>query len=264
MIDERYIELMSSEIDGVNTPAESDELRRHLAENLDAQRYYLELRKSVGLLENAGEISPPGEMPRNIMDLIDKRHPGEAGDAIRDPRPAIAVVKPFRSYLKPGYAWSFAAGLAAGLLIFAAARVIMVENLTADRNQFYAEMSFDDQSGTELVGSPWQLDHDEFSGTVILRLLENRLFARITGYSDADIQFEFHHEQAVRCRGCQMLAGPEFRLVTAATRTSFAYKGTGSYLLVFAAEPNLTGPISLQVVVAGAVLAEREFNLAPS
>jgi hypothetical protein len=40
MIDERYIELINKELDGLNTESESKELEQFLSENDEALQYY--------------------------------------------------------------------------------------------------------------------------------------------------------------------------------------------------------------------------------
>ena len=100
MIDERYIELMSAEIDGVNLPAESEELHRYLARDSEAQRYYQGLQKSVSLIEDLGDIAAPDSIPRDVMASIDGNPARERSASRPDPPPPRAVVRPFRSYLK--------------------------------------------------------------------------------------------------------------------------------------------------------------------
>ncbi len=61
MIDEHYIELMNNEIDGHNTPAQSDSLRSYLESDREARRLFDELQQSATLIAESEDVAPPAD-----------------------------------------------------------------------------------------------------------------------------------------------------------------------------------------------------------
>ena len=78
MIDDRTIELMNDEIDGRNSPAQSEELRGYLASDPEARRFFAELENSTRLLAESDEVEPPADMPQHIMDRIAASETGKS------------------------------------------------------------------------------------------------------------------------------------------------------------------------------------------
>ncbi len=51
MIEERYVELINKELDGLNTESESQELEKYLSENVEALTYYEDLLRTAERVE---------------------------------------------------------------------------------------------------------------------------------------------------------------------------------------------------------------------
>ena len=70
MIDEKYIELMNKEIDGLNTPQESAELKSYLKDEPEAQKQFNNLLDVSKSLEQLEEIEPSPELKKSIINSI--------------------------------------------------------------------------------------------------------------------------------------------------------------------------------------------------
>lgn len=111
-VPEKYFLLMNGELDGVNTPEQSAELREYLERDPEGARYYAELRAGLDLLEEVGPALPPADLERDVMAVVD---PEDSGGTRR---PFAAVVGgALRGLLRPAPGFAFAAGLLIGVLI---------------------------------------------------------------------------------------------------------------------------------------------------
>ena len=114
MIEERYVELINKELDGLNTESESQELEKYLSENVEALTYYEDLLRTASALKHAEEIQPPSYLKTHILNSIKFDQPLNASRfAWID-----GVMEVFRQRPFPKYALVFAAGLCVGILIF--------------------------------------------------------------------------------------------------------------------------------------------------
>lgn len=70
MIEEKYIQLMHQEIDGMNSAGESEELRSYISANTDAQQYYDELLEVCRRLNKVPPATPSPDLAHHIIALI--------------------------------------------------------------------------------------------------------------------------------------------------------------------------------------------------
>lgn len=110
-IDEKYIRMMNEEIDGVISDSDAESLDAYVRSDPEAARYYKELQAAVSAIDETGEIEPPPELRERIFDSVYGRSREEAG-----PRPSEGRAF-WRSFVP-----IFAAGVAAGFILFAAIR----------------------------------------------------------------------------------------------------------------------------------------------
>ena len=248
MIDERYIELMNNEIDGHNTPAQSDSLRSYLESDPEAQCLFSELQQSASLIAESEEVAPPTEMPRRIMDLVaesEARDPGDpASRAWRD-NGDRARRRRFGTFLKPASAWAFAAGLTLGLLAFAAFELMWRGELSHD--QLRGDMAVPARSGVEMHGSPWQVDGADFTGSVTARRTEDQFVLRIVGTAGADTRFILEHGGSSGGVAYRILSGPTGTLNSASGRTNLAFAGTGEHIVSLLGKEIVAAPLTVRI-----------------
>lgn len=70
MIDERYVELINKELDGLNTESESKELQQFLSENDEALQHYDELLRAASALKRVEQVEPPSFLKTHILNSI--------------------------------------------------------------------------------------------------------------------------------------------------------------------------------------------------
>jgi hypothetical protein len=72
MIDPKYIELMNLELDGTATPAEREDLRRHLSSHPEASAHFEELGGLLRRLDAEPLAEPPVELHPRIISAVDR------------------------------------------------------------------------------------------------------------------------------------------------------------------------------------------------
>ena len=110
-IDEHYIRLMNEEIDGVISEEDAKKLSRFIDADPEGKRYYLEMKDTVDAIEGSTELDPPPELRKRIFDSVYSRAEGAPSRLKRTGR------SPWRSWVPV-----FAAGAAAGIILFAVLR----------------------------------------------------------------------------------------------------------------------------------------------
>ena len=119
MIDERYMELINKELDGVNSEAESKELEQVLSENGEALQYYDELLRAASALKRVEQVEPPSFLKTHILNSI-KALPVPVRSGFGWMNNMLDV---FRRRPIARYALVFASGLCVGILVLVMAEL---------------------------------------------------------------------------------------------------------------------------------------------
>jgi hypothetical protein len=166
MIDNRYIELMNREIDSVNSPEESAALRAHLESNEEARRYYEELRGVARIFVEAGDVAPPKDLNREIM-----RSVAEHDAVLASSGAGRARRSPLLGIFAPGkrLAYSFAAGLALGLVILVIVLGAVSKQDRFDRSALYGALGDRRSMGPVVSTETIPLATDDVSGSIDVR-----------------------------------------------------------------------------------------------
>jgi hypothetical protein len=122
MNEEKFIDLINKEIDGIISTQEKKSLLHYLEENPEAKQKYFNLTRSIKHLDKLHDVEPPEELKSRIMNSIDfNRY-----TAKQKKKPKIKF--PLLDFLitpKPKLAYAFAFGTVFGFLVYS----IFVANL---------------------------------------------------------------------------------------------------------------------------------------
>jgi hypothetical protein len=252
MIADKVMALMNGEIDGVNTPGESEWLQEHLASNSEARGYFEELRDSLRILEREAPVEPPPELRRRILAALAKAPaPVTAGD-----RPSLRLLRDaFGFRRQPSHAVAFAFGAAL------AAAILLVIGLPA---------ALDRSEMDSLYGTALDRRDEAPVAVVTAEGVRCEVYAHRTGHnvvltvslaSERPIRAVLEAEGSARCEGILAPAAPgadEIRV--AGSRVELAHSGMGEYQIPYqeaGAEPLRC---HIELYADGAVLAEQAFT----
>lgn len=188
MIDEKYIELIHKDIDGIIRPEEQEMLKAYLNENPEAQTLYRELQQTVQMLNQVEEIEPPANLKKSIMKSID----ANKRKTRRWKAASVSVIS--RLFAKPAYA--FAGGMVAGLLFYGVVVENMIQKYSPDTNGLHGTIGIsEDIDGKKAQTEPVTLP--EIKGTLSLWQAENAVWveANLTTPYECDIILEYDPTQ---------------------------------------------------------------------
>lgn len=135
MIQQKHIDLMNQELDGINTPRQSAELEDILKEHDEARTYYRELTLALDVFEKVPLLTPPPELAPDILARLEQRPDESVQNGGRDTGQDLwaacreTLHRGWRYRPRPAFAFTFVAGLVFGLVLYAGSM-----HLASDRN----------------------------------------------------------------------------------------------------------------------------------
>ena len=162
MIDKKYIELMNKEIDRVITPGEKQELHNYLSVNEAARNYYDGLLSAVDYAENLADFNPPENLKKRIMNSIDF--------SLYESKTRSKKTLSFLWGLKFKYAYTFAAGLLAAILIYT---FFTLNSGKVNNDEIYGTIG---AAGNIKTIQEIQLNFSDISGKIELKESENNFW----------------------------------------------------------------------------------------
>ena len=237
-IDEYYIRLMNEEIDGVISKKNAGKLRTYIESSSDAKRYYEDLRETVRAMDNTMEVDPPPELRQRIFESVY----GRSGDGA----PARVA--------RPRFAWrtfvpTFAAGLAAGLILFALIWPITGEGPgTGDHG---ATLGAVDESNGE------RFDAYGVKGSV-LPLFESgslTLTVKISCETDASVLLDF--EEGASFESIRSNEGAAYQMEVDGKSLLLVHQGESEYVIRFRSAD--TAAVELRVFTDGKTVTALRF-----
>ncbi len=254
MIKPEYIKLMNQELDGTNSTDQSRELEKYLSGQEEARIYYRELAQAVGVFEKVDMLNPPPGLRNSILAQVDQRAAGlGSAPAPRAGKGFLAACRDlFRLRLQPAYAFTFAAGLALGLALFAgsdwftsARGPVQVEHVSGTANHRVLE------HGADLFET---LSYPGLSGQYRIQRQGNdlRLHLELASLKTAVVKFRFgpntvlQHYHSDNPTPAGLKAGR--------TAAELSHTGDGRYDLVFRQEQEGQAPVTMSVFLEGGLI----------
>jgi len=252
MIEDRIIELMNGEIDGINSQRDSEWLREYLAGDPEARAYFEELRDSIAVLERAGPVQPPpGLRGRLLAALADAPVPVTGGHRTRLQflRDAFA----FRR--QPSHALAFGVG-AVLVAIVLLALGLPVGPERSEVNTIYGVAL--DRRGEAPVAV---LTAEGVRCEIDARRHERNVLLWVSLASDRSILAVLEAEGPARCEGVLAPEAPGTDEISiSGSRVELTHKGVGRYQISYHETEGVPLTYRIELYAEGAVLAEQSFT----
>ncbi len=254
MIDRKTIARINAEIDGENSPEESETLRKVLTQNPEAQKLLEDLKKLQRNFSSSSPVDPPAGLKRAVMRSIQERHSG-ARTLARKFRLA-GWLFPARSIPRLGFA--FGGGVLAGIflvvLYFAVSGHPFIDTGDASGTIFGSSESL--QTADEAT-----ISNDGVQGRVITEYSGSLSVMRValTLKPDLTARFLFNPDGAT-LKGVSLADGFQGSLTQRQGLLEVG-QGGGTFRAFFAAGASSAASVRLQVVSGGTVLYERSLPL---
>jgi hypothetical protein len=246
MIDDKYIELMNLEIDGALSDEDRHKLERYLESHADALEHYNALRNTTDILNGTEEIEPPAALSRDIIESIFERHSEAKGRCLST---GGVTWRTFR--WRPGFA--FAAGIIAGLFLFASALLFIMKSPAGEGNFYGTIAGLKDATAQRTA----VIDGPGVQGLVRTRRSGETIVAELEIWSPDEILVQFIHGDDIYFEGVRTERPGTPRISVFADRIELALTGKGEYIIGLNDRSGSRSPIDLRITSNGVVLFEK-------
>ncbi len=243
MIDERYIELMNGEIDGMNSPEESRELEEYLKTHPEAQSHFDQLHALGNIFEEAKRITPPREMRENVLSLLFDEKQREESKRMASIVRSFFIEQPKRRLL-----YVFGTGLVVGLLLFSLIVLFVPPGDESDFRKLYGTLTLIKDEKMLFISEPISFNVSGVSGFVRARYTEEKIFVELKLVSKSQARVVIQHDPAVRFEGLSVAGDAEHRTEITKEKTMLIHRGEREYLFLFSDDDQTRSSITIKVL----------------
>ncbi len=240
-IDEFYIRLMNEQIDGIISDGAAKKLAAHLMSDPEAERYYEELKDTVRAIDSAVEIEPPPELKTRIFDSV-------YGRPREEPAAQAAGGRTFWRSFAP----VFAAGVAAGFILFAAIRPLT--DRTPEDNGYGATIG---ATGSEKASAK-AFDTFGVRGTVLPVFENGSLTVTIELASDVEASVFIEFEGGASFESIRSNEGAAYQMEVDEKSLLLVHHGEADYAIRFRSVE--TAAVVLRIFTDGKTVAAMRFT----
>ncbi|MFQ5798291.1 MAG: hypothetical protein ACE5H0_06305 [Bacteroidota bacterium] len=254
MIEEKYLDLIHKEIDGLSTKSESAELSAYLANNLEAQDLYRDLATISRILNNVREVDPPPYLRTNILNSIPSSRYTR-----KEKRSSLSSV--IQSLVVGGnarYAYAVVAGVVLGILAYAVISREIDGSSSSEISTLYGTMLSQEASESLEAGEHVEISLEQAHGTVDIKYSNEIVLVELSLESDQEIDMVIEFDDGdVSFAGFRQLDSPIRTLSIEKSSLRVTNAGNHEYILVFSDQTESISPMSLKVFSEGPLLYEQ-------
>jgi hypothetical protein len=244
MIPDKYMELMNQQLDGTNTPEQTEELERYLADHPEARRHLEELTEAIGIFERVEAMEPPADLQARIA-AATAPEPISFGEIVR---------RAFRFRREPSHAVAFATGLAAAVVLFLLITPLAPSGHGFDADTLYGTLYRGDHLGGGTIVSPFNFETPEVTGSASAVRVGDRTLVRLRLDSPRSVKVSLEAGEGARCEACIASQSSEYDLTFTEDRMELDHAGTGEYDIVYHDTRLNLPPLKLQIHADGTEL----------
>ena len=275
MISDRYLELINQEIDGVNTPEQSREVRRYLDADPKAKNLYDELQELGRVFDWTARIEPPPLLRERIMFALEQR--AERPEERPEERPqAQPQAQPARrpeerpplfprpvSWRRPASwqpAWLFGAGILTCLALLALGSLLIPEPDSVLQRDGYGSLTGPRRAEGDLVADGGQFTLAGLEGTVTAAFLRETVLLTLEAATDRPVEIRIDHDPLLHLAAFRPGQKSDVALVQGENFVVLTHEGTTAYALEFDGEWNPGSFLRVAVLADGRLHWERNFE----
>jgi len=240
-IDETYIRMMNEEIDGIISNEDAEKLAEYVRSDPEAGKYYDEFLATARAIDETGEVTPPPELREKIFNSVYGRSKEESRVAADGGRNF------WRSFVP-----IFAAGVAAGFILFAAIR--QLPDRTPDDPGYGATIGA--SQGEDETAE--RFDAFGVKGTILPVFEIGSVTVTIEIESDVDASILLGFEEGSSFESIRSSEGAAYQMEVDDKSLLLVHQGASVYTVRFrSAEP---APLELRIFTDGKTIAAMKFS----
>jgi len=222
-IDEFYIRLMNEEIDGVISDEDAEKLAACISSDPEAKRHYDELKITIGAIDGTTELDPPPELKERIFESV-------YGRSREEPAVRGAGDRTFWHSFAP----VFAAGVAAGFILFAVIRPLTER--TADEKDYGATIGAVDSENEKAE----IFDAFGVKGSIIPVFENGSITLTIAIDSDVDASVLLEFEEGISFESIRSNEGAAYQMEVDEKSLLLVHHGEAEYIIRFRSAESLS------------------------
>ncbi|UCE02263.1 MAG: hypothetical protein JSW67_13590 [Candidatus Latescibacterota bacterium] len=266
MIEGKFEAILNRKVDGMISPEEEAELQEYLATHPEAHSYAEDLDGLCRTLRTVKEIDPPDDLRDAILERIRAAPAPTVHEATVDlPDEGdgwlASLVQTLRGWMRPQLAYSFAAGTAVGVLLFA----VFTGNLTQSRLDETslpgAMMPVEGSAFSQIDSALLQLEDTQMRFET--RRHENQVLGEIRVESGPSVQIVLEFDGATLSPlGFWREQGSTERIEFETGRIRIAHQGANTYQVLLTEASTTAGVLTVRLAADDGVV-ERTLRLRP-
>ncbi|MFQ5708882.1 MAG: anti-sigma factor family protein [bacterium] len=257
MIAKKYFELINKEIDGVNSPDDTKQLKEYLAQHPEAEHFYQALTKLSKMLLQVHDVNPSPNLKKRIFNAI----PWDKYAIKKQRRKSLKSLLPApRFRLSFNYVYAFSAGLILGVIGYALLSHSLQKNARLDFSHLTGTLLVDESLNSLEPVERVSLDLPGTSGTFELKRGRGVIVAelRLNAHQQVENVLAFDQHDLAFAGFGHMTGGP-VAVDADSGHVRLSYRGDQEYILVFNDKLSTPTPLNLKIFSAGILRYEKTF-----
>jgi hypothetical protein len=244
MTEKEYLELLHKEVDGHISENERGLLREYLRENPQIKINYQEVIKTSDLRKQIDDIDPSPNLKKNIINTIDSNR-YTADRNVNSER--LSILDWFTS-IKPVVAYSFAAGVMVGLIVYSLFLTDLIRVHEVDNINFYGTIGIPESANIQKLDQV-TIDVTGFKGIVTCYKFDKILWFDIktSAAVGCEIVFKFDHTKS-SFSGLKPLDHLNTTLRNEIDKLNITINEPGHFLLLFTQESTENTQITMELL----------------
>jgi len=244
MIEEKYIDLINKEVDGIISEKEKNQLSEFLEKNPQAKIIYQEIIKTSELRKKYYDLDPSPNLKKKILSKIDSdRYTSDRNETIE----RSSIVDWFIN-INPKVVYAFAAGLILGLIVYSVLLTDMNHKNELDNINFYGTIGIPETADVQKLDQV-SLELSRETGTVNFFKFDKIIWFDINMITSDRYEMAFSFDQT---KTSFASFKPLDHLMTTIRnekdKIRITLDGNSHFLLLFTQNPTEKSQINLEIV----------------
>jgi hypothetical protein len=252
----RVLELINREIDGLNSPKESEELSEYLARDRDAAFLFEDLKRVSTIVGGAEPVEPPRNLRANILNSIDPKRYAEKRRL--NPLTILVNFLPQRASLR--YALVFSFGIVLGVVIYGLLSDLGKQG-SVESTTLYGTMRLDRASEAFEPADNLEISLQNVQGSVSTKhgrgLVSVELALQSQQEVETVLQFDPHSLSFV---GLQQLDYTGNNINIGGNAVQVRNTGDNKYVFFFSEKAQSPKPMDFKILSSGSLLYEKALS----
>jgi hypothetical protein len=252
----RVLELINREIDGINSQEESEELKGLLSHDQEATLLLNDLKRVSAILDGAETVEPPRNLRANILNSIDPKKYSE--EAWSNPLGRFVNILPQRGSLR--YALVFTFGIAFGVLIYGVLSDLGRQG-SVEKPDLYGTMRLDRASETFEPADNAEISLQNVQGSVSTKHGRGLVSVELVLQSQQEVETVMHFDpHSLSFVGFQQLDNAANNIDIGGDAVRVRSTGDNKCLFFFNEKAQSVRPVDLKILSSGSLLYQKALS----